>query len=318
MTRWRAANLGLAALLATLLGLVLLGERRSPWRQACRQAAAVQIPVEARGPRGEVDRCPTCHQSVLPSAGGRSTHPRLEGHSDLSLFGCTACHGGQGRRLDAQAHQPGLGAGPEPFLKRPFLEARCARCHLPGVGGAPALARGIREYLHAGCSGCHQPGRLDQGLGPDLRRLGRRSEAELLRSILDPETAHMTPVMWSLRWRFNDKTREGKQALAALLTALLAFGEDPGSFRSSWARPEVSSRQLCSGCHRGKTRAGQAKHRCTFLRGNPSLRCERCHHGADTPQSAGTEKSCPQLLAARPTCQVCHGGREARPASQRR
>jgi hypothetical protein len=252
---------------------------------------------------------------MMDNAGQRSSHPRVPGHPDPAALGCSACHGGQGRRLDLEAHQPGLGGGPQPFLLRPYLEARCARCHLPGVEGAPALARGIEEYLDAGCSGCHQPGRIDQGLGPDLRRLGRRTKAELLRALLDPEQAPPGSVMWSLRWRYDEKTAHGKRALDDLVTALLALGESPRPYQTGWARPQVRSDLDCAACHfstESGPRRGSPRHRCGYLRGNPSLRCRACHQ-APRQLPAGSSAACPQLAAARPSCTVCHGGATGRP-----
>jgi mono/diheme cytochrome c family protein len=283
------------------------------WRRASRAHAAAEPsgsgdPVQITTPTGALNRCPTCHRAALPEAKPRRGHPPVPGHAELARFGCTPCHGGQGRRLDREAHRPDLGAGPDPFLPRGLRQARCARCHVPtGLAGAPLLERGLREYLDAGCSGCHQPGRTEQGLGPDLRRLGRRSEAELRQSLLDPEVGHDRAVMYSLRWRYDEGTAQGRAALQALIAALLAIAESPAPYASAWARPTLRVDVDCSGCHSMAAggRAVGRRHRCTLLRERGELRCPTCHADAATrPGERGRE--CPQVRAARSLCGVCH------------
>ncbi len=312
-------NRGLALLLLGSLGLAAYLDSQKDWRQTSRayhrrdpQAEGPE-PVQITTPSGEVDRCPTCHRGTLPGAKPGLTahgkgHPSIPGHRDPYRWGCTPCHGGQGRRLDKYAHGPLLGGGPNPFLRQPFLQARCARCHVPtGLSGAPLLSQGFREYLDGGCSGCHQPGRAEQGLGPDLRRLGRRSEAELRQVLLNPRQDHPEAVMWSLTWRYDETSPQGRVALSALITALLALAESPVPYRNAWANPLLRADVDCNSCHslrRDDQPAGQG-HRCTLLQKNDNLRCSRCHiDRATRPIERGQE--CPQIQAARSLCAICH------------
>lgn len=318
MTRALSMGLGLALLVS--LGLALHQDSSRSWRQLLEQyrridpGGAAQHPIQIRTPSGELDRCATCHQGALPdkkhlAQGPLSKHPEIPGHPDLSSFGCTPCHGGQGRRLDQLAHTPLLGAGPRPFLRQPFIQARCARCHVPtGLRGAPALDQGFREYREAACTGCHQPGRQGDGLGPDLRTIGRRTAAELKEVLLDPGAAHTSAVMWSFAWRYDQNTEQGRRALDALITALLVMAESPAPFQARWVRPGTLADQPCTSCHdlnRGGKATGR-EHRCTLLREVEDLRCPRCHHeGAPRPDPAH-RGVCPQLEAARPLCGICH------------
>ncbi len=307
MSALRASNLLLAGLIAACLSAAVVGERGVEWRRLSIAAGAEALPLELRTPAGQVDRCPTCHRAALPGGAPGAeralrAHPRVPGHPDLGRTGCSSCHSGQGRRLDRDAHGPALGAGREPFLRGPYLQARCARCHVPGaLAGASVLDRGMREVLEGACAGCHQPGRLEQGLGPDLRALGRRSEAELRRAVLDPEENHSAAVMWSLRWRFDQATADGRAALTALITALLALADSPEPYRAAWARPGLRVDADCAGCHLEGSGPRGARHRCALLVGNASLRCRSCH-----PERPKGQGECPQLAAARPTCAVCH------------
>jgi len=265
------------------------------WRD--RSADVLQVTT----PRGAVDRCPTCH---------RKPHRAIEGHPRPGQRGCTVCHGGQGRRLDMQAHAPLLGAGPDPFLTGKRIQARCARCHVPtDLAGAAELGRGFQQYLDAACTGCHQPGRLDEGLGPDLRRLGRRTVDELKDALLRPRESHAGATMWSLAWRFG----KGGRDLDALLTALLAMSDPPQPYRASWARPTLRVDVDCTSCHQevvGQRTAGRP-HRCTLLRETRALRCRGCHSDPSSQVKPAPGRECPQVRAARPLCAVCHlRGRE--------
>jgi hypothetical protein len=235
---------------------------------------------------------------------GKKAHPKIKGHPDLTRFGCTPCHGGQGRRLDDQAHGPPVGGGPDPFLPRSLRQARCSRCHVPGFPSAPDLKRGFNQYLTAACSGCHQPGRWEEGLGPDLRHRGRRSPKELLTAILEPRKGQPQALMWSLAWRYNQKTKAGRAALQDLLLCLLSLSDDPRPYRSAWANRGIRVANLsCTRCHHSQQRASGQPHRCALLKGNDSLRCLGCHN---TLKPTPTNKECPQIKAARPQCPICH------------
>lgn len=311
MTMIGRLNLFLGVGLIALLGLALY---KDPALE--RRGQVVQISSS-----GGVDRCPTCHTFVTVTSTDDKPpkpHPKIKGHDDLSLFGCTPCHGGQGRRLDPAAHLPRLGGGPDPFLDKAHRVARCARCHLPtGLAGAPALDRGFDEYLEAGCTGCHLPGRGDEGLGPDLRRLGRRTRAELLDALLDPRKKHDQALMWSLRRRYDDQTKEGRTRLADLITALLVISDSPEPYRQHWAKPALQIDVRCESCH--DTESGQKPagpgHRCTLLLKRKTLACARCHSGAadkkkdaarPRPSARAKDGACPQIQAVRPLCPVCH------------
>jgi len=307
-------NVVLVLALVAALALAVVADSRRPWK--AHGSEVVQITT----PSGAVDRCPTCHQATLPGAravgphsrGGPppGAHPPVKGHEDVARLGCTPCHGGQGRRLDHEAHTPALGGGPDPFLRGIQRQARCARCHVPtDLAGAPALSRGFDEYLQAGCTGCHNPGRSDEGLGPDLRRLGRRSDAELRDALLRPRQTHGGATMWSLRWRYDKGASSGPTALDALIVALLAMNEDPAPYRRSWARPTLRVDPACAGCHQEVTGGltGGAPHRCTLLKRKEGLRCRSCHgEEATRIKPAVTHAECPAVRAATPLCPVCH------------
>jgi len=188
---------------------------------------AERTAVEGRNPRIEqiivtqfgdsrVDRCLTCHMASddprfqkygLPLR----THPysadlgdtekdgRWERRHKFSDFGCTVCHDGQGRGLEAfYAH------GQDPFwpdpmlgyvtqanwhaefrpklLGKEFMQANCAQCHTEAnFAGAPLVARGRQLFFEKACYGCHRIEGLSAGtLGPDLSEAGKKYKINYL------------------------------------------------------------------------------------------------------------------------------------------
>ncbi len=109
------------------------------------------------------DRCTTCHRGIdnplfKDAAQPFRTHPGdLLAHHDITRFGCTPCHQGQGAATTVEgAH----GREPNwltPMLPRAYLQASCARCHevTHGVQGAEVVSHGNDLFMEKGCYGCH-------------------------------------------------------------------------------------------------------------------------------------------------------------------
>ncbi len=126
-----------------------------------------------------VDRCETCHLGVreplelTPASMARprkkpdayakafTSHPSkelLQIH-DPERFGCSSCHGGNGRATTnvVKAH------GQNPFWLHPLygrenMEAGCQQCHSNDrvLQGAPILTKGKDLFQERGCVGCHR------------------------------------------------------------------------------------------------------------------------------------------------------------------
>jgi len=108
---------------------------------------------------GVVDRCPSCHVASAGAAevaGDRlfKAHPKIP--HDPARFGCTLCHGGQGRATRADAAHGTVKHWFEPVLGRDHLEAGCGSCHsaLP-VGALETVERGARLFERYDCLACH-------------------------------------------------------------------------------------------------------------------------------------------------------------------
>ncbi len=190
-----------------------------------------QIIVTSFG-QGRVDRCMTCHLAVDDPrfeklANPTKTHPysaamgdtvkngRWERRHKFSDFGCTVCHDGQGRGLQAHySHgedhywpdplsgyvaQAGWRKDYLPMLKgKEFMEANCAQCHTQdNFPGTATVERGRKLFYSTNCYGCHRIEGLSDGtLGPDLTEAGSKFKVDYLwESVADPRANLATSVM---------------------------------------------------------------------------------------------------------------------------
>ncbi|OIR18946.1 cytochrome c oxidase subunit 2 precursor [mine drainage metagenome] len=165
----------------------------TPQQKAIAEATPVEIHQILLPQLDRVDRCTTCHLSVEdPSYAGYpqplAYHPNHDQHP-FEKFGCTVCHGGQGRATTvAGAH-----GGPNPLLPMDFIQASCAKCHDASDNpAAPELARGAQIFYTVGCIGCHKLNGVGGSIGPVLDHVGDHRSAEWLeKHFLNP--AAMTP-----------------------------------------------------------------------------------------------------------------------------
>jgi mono/diheme cytochrome c family protein len=160
------------------------------WRHIQSQASGPDGPVviqlrQVVNPSlGVADRCVSCHVAMAPGEQsvtglGMSTHRPVV--HDPAEFGCTVCHGGQGRateKADAHGRVP---FWPEPMLPISMSEAGCGTCHAtPGVPHRELLVRARATFERLDCLSCHRVDgrggtlRPDEGgmEGPDLSRAG--------------------------------------------------------------------------------------------------------------------------------------------------
>jgi mono/diheme cytochrome c family protein len=144
-----------------------------------------------------VDRCISCHHGMEDSRMGAVPQPHtlhpgtfLADHP-IQKYGCTICHGGQGRAL---SREDAFGRLPEthwsyPLLEQPYIQASCGKCHLaifnsPEKDGAVAMegmevfVRGKNLFSQEGCLGCHKARGVGGILGPDLTRQGEKTKHE--------------------------------------------------------------------------------------------------------------------------------------------
>jgi mono/diheme cytochrome c family protein len=179
-----------------------------------------------------VDRCTTCHLAIddprfKDHFEPLKTHPystalgdfqrngRWERRHKFTDFGCTVCHDGQGRGLEAgYAHgedehwnDPLIGYITQanwrkefvPHLKgKEYMEANCAQCHTDeNFAGTPHVNRGRQLFFQTNCYGCHRIEGLSEGtLAPELSEAGHKFKIDYLwESIVDPRANLATSFM---------------------------------------------------------------------------------------------------------------------------
>lgn len=144
---------------------------------------------------GRVDRCMSCHLAVEdPSYAGMSQplayHPDHETHP-FDRFGCTICHGGQGRATTVRAAHGDVPHWDSPLLERKYLQSSCGKCHVAGdVEGVESLSRGRELFDELGCRGCHRLAGRGNTIGPELDQVGsRRTPRWLVEHFVEPAVA---------------------------------------------------------------------------------------------------------------------------------
>jgi cbb3-type cytochrome c oxidase subunit III len=145
---------------------------------------AVQLRQVVNPTLRTADRCVSCHVAMGPGeqsvqGPGMAAHPPVV--HDPAEFGCTVCHGGQGRATEKSAAHGRVEFWPEPMLPRSMSEAGCGTCHATvGVAHRSALAAAEATVARLDCLACHRVDarggtlRPDEGgmEGPDLSRAG--------------------------------------------------------------------------------------------------------------------------------------------------
>ena len=165
-----------------------LTQRQIESRLTASQAAAFSIQLRQIVSReiGTTDRCVSCHVGMAPGESGIEGDRLYGRHKDVvhdpTVFGCTVCHGGQGRATEiADAHGK-VAHWPEPMLPKAYLYAGCGGCHTHlSVPNLVRLEQGRSRFEQADCLACHKldgrggmlrPGGAGGQEGPDLSRVG--------------------------------------------------------------------------------------------------------------------------------------------------
>jgi mono/diheme cytochrome c family protein len=248
------------------------------------------------------DRCITCHlgienPSMTDVPQPHSLHPgdHILYHP-VEKYGCTVCHGGQGRAIERIA---AFGEDPSthwnfPLLRPPLIESSCGKCHL-GIFSESQSLEGTESFIHGkevfnreGCLGCHRARGVGGIIGPDLTEQGEKTRHEysftniqgeqtisnwLKEHFMDPEM--VSPGSDMLKMNLPDEELEALVTFTMGLAkpdisydyleleALREFrGERPELF------PEKAYSMICSSCHGQK---GEGKDYNAYRTGVPSL-----------------------------------------------
>ena len=238
----RAALAAISVVVLALHGVVFYNQLFAPWQDhqkryfeeaaarsdnpavkatlASRRPAIEQVIVRSFGVE-RVDRCATCHIAVDDPRFEKAdqplrTHPPIPGHR-FETFGCTICHDGRGRAVDAKGAHEGGEDWPWPLLPMDLIEANCVQCHSePGWEGAPAVNAGRRLFFERACYTCHTIAGLSYGsIGPELTDEGRKRRVSFVDGkIEDPKATNPTSTMPR-----QDLTAVQRRQLVAFLKA---------------------------------------------------------------------------------------------------
>lgn len=139
-----------------------------------------------------VDRCVSCHNGIENPAMADEAIPHANHsgdylkHHPVEQFGCTVCHGGQGRALTSTASF----ASSEdihweyPVIPLDYVQSSCGKCHLSlfdpdyELPGAEDLLIGRDLFLKNGCLGCHKVRGVGGSTGLELTNSGAKTKHE--------------------------------------------------------------------------------------------------------------------------------------------
>lgn len=179
-----------------VLGLLIIAAVQEnflkPWRriQAAARTESGPVAVHLRQvvvPKlHTVDRCVSCHVGMAPGEQGVGGDRVVLAHRDVvhdpAEFGCTVCHGGQGRATEQADAHGDVHFWPRPMVPIEFASAGCGTCHTHlRVPNRLQLQRGQALLERHDCLACHRiDGRggtlrtagADGMEGPDLSRVG--------------------------------------------------------------------------------------------------------------------------------------------------
>jgi len=166
-------------LLASAVQENLLREWRSIQRTARTEEGRIRVQLRqvVNPALGLSDRCVSCHVSMGPGeqnvVGDQVLTPHRPVFHDPAEFGCTICHGGQGRATEKADAHGRVEFWPQPMLPRELSQAGCGTCHTGlGTPGLEVLRRAEHAFERLDCLACH---RLD-GRGATLRPNGQGME----------------------------------------------------------------------------------------------------------------------------------------------
>ncbi len=131
------------------------------------------------------DRCVSCHAGMAPGESELKGHAILAAHKPVvhqpADYGCTICHGGQGRATDKADAHGDVHFWPQPMLPMKYSYAGCGTCHTPlNVPNSDKLASAQQAFERLDCLACHRVGGRGGTLrpggggleGPDLSNVG--------------------------------------------------------------------------------------------------------------------------------------------------
>lgn len=191
----------------------------------------------------KVDRCMTCHTFIDKPGyenqpNPHKTHPNLDlmvgaqGKHPMKKFGCTACHGGEGHRVNdfnAAAHMPATEEQKQEWIakynwhephkvpivqfRRGDYEAGCVKCHsdVQYIPQATTLNEGRHNLEKFGCYACHKIEGWEHKRkpGPSLEKIAAKVDKEFFKNwVWEPKAFNKHAKMPQFFQNDNNSTPE--------------------------------------------------------------------------------------------------------------
>ncbi len=220
---------------------------------------------------GSVDRCESCHVAINRDGFENEkspfkTHPfraEIFGKHPIDQFGCTTCHGGQGRATQIKGKPMGEGDfvhgfvhhWDAPLMKADFLQASCNKCHQDQwkLDHAPVYMAGKKLFWDLGCTGCHAIKGFEEApkVGPSLGRIASKVDEEwLINWIKNPREYNPHTRMPKVPLDIDEPGQVEKVASYILLKSEpfgFPFGKYPGG--NAVEGKKTFETVGCYGCH---------------------------------------------------------------------
>ncbi|MGH9603887.1 MAG: c-type cytochrome [Terriglobales bacterium] len=158
-------------------------DAQTRYNQLAARSGSTPVPVgiqQVWKPKlGVTDRCVSCHLGMgnaapLPEEKLFRAHPAIP--HDPREFGCTVCHGGQGRATTQAAAHGFVSFWDEQMLDAQHLSAGCGTCHdAAPLASRGELERGRRLVESLDCLSCHTMDGAGRGTAPNLSYTGLKS-----------------------------------------------------------------------------------------------------------------------------------------------
>lgn len=241
----------------------------------------------------KVDRCITCHTFIdkpgfEKEANPFKTHPRLnemvgiESKHPMKQIGCTACHGGEGHRVNdftSIAHMPDNEKQekewikkyswkephhiPSPMLPKSQTEASCLKCHegVELVPGATVLNEGLSSMEKYGCYACHKIEGKEhkRKTGPSLLKIASKVDKEWFKAwVWEPKSFNKHAKMPAFFGQSNNSKPEFVKLNIAEVNAMAEYIWDKSKPYTPMEKykggnaalgKELISTVGCLGCH---------------------------------------------------------------------
>ncbi|MCS6806937.1 MAG: c-type cytochrome [Acidobacteriota bacterium] len=258
--------LRLFALLSSLFVIVLAVAPLRPyfaeWRSVQKryntlatQTGAATIPIAIqqiwKPQLGVTDRCVTCHLGMGQAAPLESerlfrAHPPVA--HDPKEFGCTVCHGGQGRATTKEAAHGFVSFWDEQMLPVEHLSAGCGTCHTEApLVSRRQLERGRLLVESLDCLSCHRMDGRGRGSASDLSYVGLKGYRADWHPWHLAEQAKDRSGLWASR--YGEIAPEDVATINAYLNTRI------GAARIVEAQA-VAMERGCLGCHKIGGRGG--------------------------------------------------------------